>query len=181
MIPTFITAETTDSFLVSLADYPAPTYSATITIINASHKLTLTGTNSGGDHLFTLAATDILNSKAGNYSYQLQVSKTGFNAMVQSGTIVIKKNFATASAEDFRSHAKKMVDALEAAILGTADQLVMNTEIGTSAGSRKLGLMSATDRLKWYNYWKSIVQQEERQAKIDAGLSPGGKYYVRFN
>lgn len=167
--------------MVSLANYPASLWTATLYLINSSNKITKVGTNDGGDHKFTFATTDITNSKSGDYQWQIQVNDADETYTVGSGMVTVRKNFATATATDLRTTAKKMVDALEEALIGSASQTVLETEIQTSAGSRKVKHMTATERLQWYNYWLAKIQAEERADRINNGLKPGGKFLVRFS
>ena len=112
---------------------------------------------------------------AGTYAWFASVSKAGERATVDSGTVTIKPNPATATTSDNRTHARKMLDAIEAALeqRATRDQLDL-IELSIYSRTTRRGpavLLEARNRY-------TIEVQREAAA---AGLRPGaGRVLVRF-
>jgi hypothetical protein len=77
---------------------------------------------------------------------------------------------------DTRSHARKVLDAIEAAIEGRAGDTVQSYTIG----GRQINKMSADELIKWRNYYLAQVQTEDDAARLENGLPAQNTIRVRF-
>lgn len=99
--------------------------SAVMTLKTASHaKITLSGTLTGGQWLFTASATATASYTVGDYVYQLIESNTsGVVRLVETGKLKVLVNLATADANyDPRSADEKMLEAVIAVMADNASE-----------------------------------------------------------
>lgn len=130
--------------------------------------ITITGSSSGNLHSVTVLNTDSVAWQPGIYAVQGYVSKAGQRVTVRRGTITILPNFASGTAIDTRSTAKRILDFIDSSFAKlTAKQTVRATIEGVDLQFRNL-----EELMKARNYWASIVAQE------DAALSGKGRNAV---
>lgn len=126
----FISGDTV-SWTKSLTDYPAnDSWVLTYALINSAHKITITATASGSDHLVSLSAATTAAYTAGVYQWQAYATKSSQRFLVDSGTITVIPNFAAETTYDARIHAKKMVDLIEDVLEGRAEGDTQEYTIG---------------------------------------------------
>lgn len=148
----------------------------TYSLRNATNTINLTATASGDDHLISLTAVTTAAYTAGEYWYQAYVTKGAERYQVETGSIVIKENLAASATFDGRSHVKKVLDALEATILGKASK----DQLSYSIQGRSLSRMSASEVIEWRDKYKAEYQQELREERIAKGLGNNSIVKVRF-
>ncbi len=131
-IPKTITAGESISWRVSLADYPASSSWVLIyTLINADNKITITATADGVYHLIEIDMATSGAYAAGEYEWQAHVSNGVERYKVGGGLIVILVDFAAqAGGYDSRSHVKRILDALEAAMDSRASKTQLTQTVG---------------------------------------------------
>jgi len=96
---------------------------------------------------------------------------------VATGRIEVKPDFvAVQNGYDARSHVRKVLDALEATILGKASKDQMSYTIA----GRSLARMSPGELLKWKNHYETLYRQEVAAEKLANGEQPAGRIMVRF-
>lgn len=133
--------------------------------------------NGDGTHLVTIAATGSPGSDdltAGTWEYVERVSKSGEVYTLASGRLEVLPNL-TASI-DRRTHAKKVLDALNAAIEGRAS----NDQLSLSIGDRSISRMSLSEQVSLRDKYKAEVLREEQSERIANGLGHKGKIGIRF-
>ncbi|HMU54845.1 MAG TPA: hypothetical protein PKA61_07555 [Nitrospira sp.] len=141
----------------SLADYPANQgWSLAYTLINASSKITINAGTSGADFLVSVPAATTAAYTAGIYQWMARVTKSTEIYTVASGTIEILPNLAAATTFDVRSHAKIMLDAIEAAFEGKASSTQLEMEIN----GRRIKSFSPEEMIRWRSYYKMEVAKE---------------------
>ena len=117
---------------------------------------------------------------AGEYSWSCWVEKGAERysgtAYPWRGECTILPNPATTTTYDARSHARKVLDAIEAVLEGKATADVAEYTIG----GRALKKMPVADLLKWRQRYASEVAAEDIRAKLAAGLGGGRKIQVRL-
>ena len=129
------------------------------------------------DFKFTAAAAVTAAYVAGLYSWQITATKTTTRYTIAEGIITLKDNIAgRAALYDNRSHAKKVLDAIEAVIEGRASQ----DQMGYTIAGRSLSRTPLPDLLKLRATYKSEYADEQATANIAAGLATGRKVYTRF-
>ncbi len=160
----------------SLSDYlPSGGWVLTYALVKTSVRIQITASNSNDEHLVEVAATTTAGYAAGDYAWQSYVTKaaTSERYKFESGIIKILPNFATASTGyDDRSHAKKVLDALEATILGKASK----DQLSYSIAGRSIERMAPSELLKWRDHYKAEFNAEERRA----GRKKPPRVEVRF-
>lgn len=154
--------------------YAAPVASAAFAITAATHD-----TN---DYLVSVTAATTANYVASdNYAWVAYAEK-GSGATIErhqidSGTCKVVAGYASfAALYDKRSHAKTVLDAIEALIEGRATSDVAQYSIA----GRSIVKMSPEELLKWRSFYRMEYQAEMDAEKIASGLATGRKILVRF-
>lgn len=165
--PATLRAGDTATWLITLADYPASAgWSLEYTLINASGKVTFSSTAQGDSHLVRVLPATTGAWSAGAYAWQCRVKNGTDVFTIRSGSIEILANFAGLAASDQRSHAQKVLAALEAWI-ENRDPAVAEYEIA----GRRMKYIPITELLK-------LRDRYRREVRGQSGKS--GRIYVRF-
>lgn len=134
------------------------------------------------DHKFSLTSANTAGWNAGKYlatGYCVNGTET---QVIGRKTIEIKINVLTAQSYDFRTHARKALEAIEAAIERRATKEQMQLSLSTGGGSsRAVQFMTLEELIKARAYYKSLVDQEIAEEKMDNGESPGGRVKLQFS
>lgn len=119
--PTKVIAGDTAQWEKSLPDYPASAgWVLVYTLINAAAKITITAAADGDDYVVTQPSATTAAWAKGKYKYQARVTLAGVSHTVETGDMEVAANFATETTLDGRSHARKVLDAVEAVLEGRA-------------------------------------------------------------
>lgn len=146
-----------------------------IDIVEGSTGVTITPEGNGWT--ITVKADNTEDYSTGIYSYAIYAVKTDERYEMERGQVEVKANLvALASTDDPRSHVKKVLDAIEAVIVGRAT----NDELSYSIAGRSLSLTPIADLLVLRDKYKWEYDREVRAAKVAAGFKPGGQVRVRF-
>lgn len=151
-------------------------------LINSAARETFSATPSGNDYKITLTSANTANWLPGSYILQSYVEHTdGTIEVIDRFTVTVKQNLITATTYDFRTHAQKTLEAIESAIEGRASQEVLSLSITTRGGSSKaLQYLTLKEMIEARAFYKSLVDSELAQEKIEAGLDPGNKILISF-
>lgn len=175
--PDRITAGDSFGWKLDLDDYPASTWVLSYALVKDGTKIAITGSADGDTHVIEISASTSGAYSPGLYSFAGYVTKSAERYQVRSGRIEILKNFATAtSGYDDRSHAKTVLDALEATIEGKASVDQLEVQIS----GRALKRLSPQDLIFWRGYYLAEYRRELKEEKIAAGKSSGNSVRVRF-
>lgn len=174
--PTIVTAGDTLIWKRSLADYVAPTWVLTYALINSLNKINITATNSGGDHLVTVAAATSATYAAGTYRWQSYVTSGSERHNIGTGEIVVKQNFAAESTIDTRSEAKTILDAINAVI---AKRATLDQEEYTISG-RSLKRTPIADLIVLRDKYAAIYKSEQAAEQLAQGKFGKNKILVRI-
>lgn len=173
--PTSLAAGDTAKWKRSLADYPASAgWTLTYTLVSATARITFAAQADGDDHLVAVPAVTTAGWAAATYTWRAQASKAGEVYTVGSGTITIEPAFTAAT--DARTHARRVLDAIEAVIEGRATSDVEEYQIA----GRQLRYIPITELLALRDKYADSVKREEAAARSANGLSDGRRVYVRF-
>jgi hypothetical protein len=176
-IPDIVYAGDSLEWTEGVGDYPAPTWTMHYVLRGVS-ILDLTSTPSGSDHAFTATATQTANLAPGRYSWQSFVSGgTGERYTIATGTLTIRANLAVQTAGfDGRSHAQKVLDAIEASMEGraTKSQAIMRIN------NREIQYLKPEELIKWRSFYKAEVARERTAEKVAQGEDPGNRILTRF-
>ena len=176
MIPSTLQAGLTWEWDASFSDYPASTYTLVYTLINSSGKITITASADDDDYAVSIAKATTAGYAAGVYSYQAVVTDGTDSFLAESGSITITPDFAAATTYDDRSHAKKVLDAIEATLEGKASQDQQMIMIG----GRQITTFSPDQLLSFRDAYRAEYKAEQVAAGIAAGNGNSRKIKVKF-
>ena len=182
--PTIIFAGDKVEWTESLSDYlPSAGWTLKYILINSLNRYTFESVADGNSHDITLTNATTADWVFGDYILQSYVEHTdGTIETISRISVTIKQNLITATTYDFRTHAKKTLDAINTAIEGIASQEVLSMQITTRGGSSKaLQFLTMAEMIQAKNYYESLVNSELAQEKITAGIDPGNKILIQFN
>lgn len=176
-----LVAGDTLDFVTSVPDYlPSAGYTLKYRLIprTSGSAIVLTATTSGEDYRVTVAPATTANWASGEYSWSAWVEKTGERHTVDSGILRVDDDPGVVAAYDGRTDARKILDSLMALYVSHSAGNGLASEY-TIAG-RSMKFRSVADLLGQIDYWKRQVADEDRAAKIAAGLDAGNSLRVRF-
>ena len=163
-------------------DYPTSLYSLSYEFHEdsgggGSHKFTATATETSSAYIVEIASATTANYSAGDYKYYAFITRTSDSERitVDEGLTTVTLNFGTTNA-DVRTHAKKVLDAIEAVIENRAS---MDQQSMSIAG-RSLSRMSIDDLMTFRDRYKAEYLKEVKIARIKNGLGSGNTIKVAF-
>ena len=134
-------------------------------------------TDNADDFKFTATAAISAAYVAGDYKWQLVATKTTIRYTIDMGTVTLLDNISVRAAlYDNRSHAKKVLDAIEAVIENRATQDQMSYQIG----GRQLSKTPISDLLRLLVFYKNEYGDELALENISKGRGTGRKILARF-
>lgn len=163
-------------------DYPTSSYSLSYRFHcdsggGGSHQFTINAVEADGIYYIEVPSTTTDNYSPHDYIWGAYITRTSDSSRVQvgEGKITILPNLADTNA-DLRSHAKKVLDSLEAVIEGraTIDQSSM------SIAGRSLSRMSVDELLTFRNRYKSEYLQEVKLSRLKNHNVSGNTIGVKF-
>lgn len=178
ILDTLIVGDTLD-FLTTVEDYPpADGWTLKYRLVPrvSGTAITITAATEGTDYRVQESPTTTAAWTAGEYTWNSWVEKSGARYTVDQGLITLEVNPATITAHDGRSHARKVLDAIDAVIESRATLDQMEYAIN----GRSLKRTPIGDLLKLRQHYKTQVDSEVKAAKMAAGIHPGGKIQFRF-
>lgn len=163
-------------------NYPIGSYSLTFEFHEDSggggnHKFTLTAVEANSTYYIEAASSSTTGYSIGDYIWEAYITKTSDSnrIMVDSGRTSITNNLANTNA-DLRSHAKKVVDAIEAVIENRASM----DQSSMSIAGRSLSRMSIDELMTFRDRYKAEYLKEIKLARIRNGQGTGNTPKVRF-
>lgn len=180
--PTEIISGDSYEYTVTSADYPATDgWTLKVTIINAAKRVQVTAAAAGSDYTVTFNSTDTDDLTAGEYSVVESVEQTidavFYRHTLNSYPLTVKPNIAGSTvATDVRSHARIVLDAIEATIEGRATSAQQQISIA----GRSIAYIPVADLLKFKAEYKRMVDAEEAKSRAALGLATGRNYHIRF-
>jgi hypothetical protein len=156
------------------ADYPASSWTLKYYFRNASNKFDITASADGDAFAVTVAKATTAGRASGGYDWVASVESATQRFDIGTGRLEVKHNYALDRSFDDRSFARRMLEAIEAALLDRAssDQLdLVNAALGDRSLQRdKAGLITLRSQ------FLSEVRREEKAGKG----GDGGRIVVRF-
>lgn len=173
--PANLPAGDTATWQRTLASYPASDgWALTYTLVNASQRYTATATAVGDDHLINIPASTTATWAPGWYDWRAQASKSGQVFTVAAGRLQVLPTFGTAT--DARSHAQKVLEAIQAYLENPVNLAASEYEIA----GRSLRRHSIPELLALRDRYQFEVNREANAQRAAAGLAPRGRIAVRF-
>lgn len=164
-----------------VTDYPLADYSveyvARITA-GGSDEIKIAATETGGTYLFTVDSTTSAAYTAGDYHWQLEVTKTSSSdrVVVDRGLFKILVDL-DANAADPRSFEEKMLPKIESILLGKADADVSSYSIE----GRSLTKYSYAELEELRDKYRSKVNRLKQEERLKLGKTTHHTVKVRFS
>lgn len=163
------------------ADYPPASYTLKYSARKdgaGATEIEITATASGSTYLIEVSKTTTLTWIPGRYHWQAYIVRNSDSERVTvgSGTFDVKPN-RDLSTDDPRSHARKVVEAIEAVIEGRATK----DQMSYSIAGRTLEKTPIPELLTLRDRYRAEVQSEDFQESLKrTGVNPS-RIGVRFN
>ena len=139
--PTTLASGTTWQWTKSLSDFPASAGLARVSLAGAT-SLSFAATATGDVYAVTVPAAVTEDVTAGTYQWLARLTLGGVVYDADSGTLVVTPNIAVDAASDQRTHAERMLAAIEAELQARID----GTGSAHDAYSIALGVRSRSSR-----------------------------------
>jgi len=160
-------------------DYPTASYSLSyeFNLVDGSTaaNFTLTATESNDEYIIEVSNTTSYTS--GEYNWVSYITRSSDSARIKlsEGFTEIQENYATTTSS-VRSHAKKVLDAIEAVIenRATMDQSSM------SIAGRSLSRLTIDELLQFRDRYKAEYLKEVKKARIKNKKDSGNTIKIRF-
>ncbi len=159
------------------ADYPASTWNGVWYFENAYKTFSVTAVASGDVFTASHAAATTAGYKPGRYRWQFVVTNGSDRRSIEQGYLEVTPDPAAAGTTDRRTHARRVLDAIEATIEGSAS----NDQLSISLGGRSLARRSLSELLELRTQYRLEVQEEESAEDVAAGLGSKKRIFVRLN
>lgn len=160
-----------------LADYPSSEYSLHYRGRRAGDATASFNVSANSSYQVTVAAAATQAWSPGVWHWQAYITRTSDSARVTvaEGTFEVVANRAT-STVDPRSHAKRMLDAIETLLEGKAADDVDEYSIN----GRSLKKIPVAELVKWRDRYRAEWLREKAAEDIRRGLGSSRKVMVRF-
>lgn len=162
----------------SFPDYPAnDSWVLAITLVNSLAAIAIPSgsiTASGSAFAISVPASTTAGYAAGLYSAISRVSKAGQVFTVKSQPLTVLPSLATA--QDTRSHARRMLDAINSVLENRASSSVLKYTIG----SRSLEHMPVSELMAHRAVFLREVAIEDQANALAAGMPYDTRIRVRF-
>src|SRR5436190_24297858 len=163
--PTRITRGERIEWTRSFCDYSAEDYDLQYRFRGVGPGADITATADGAAFNAVLTAAASVLMTPGDYQWQAWATEQGNSTNtfpVASGQVKVLAGFVAGETNnvDLRSNAKIMLDAIDAALLAFATSDVLEYEISTPAGSRRVKRTDKSQLTSERKYWAGIVTNE---------------------
>jgi hypothetical protein len=160
-------------------DYPTASYTLSyeFNLVDGStvSNFSLTATESNNEYIIETSNT--ISYTSGEYNWVAYITRSSDSARIKlsEGFTEIQENYATTTSS-VRSHAKKVLDAIEAVIenRATMDQSSM------SIAGRSLSRLTIDELLQFRDRYKAEYLKEVKKARIKNKKDSGNTIKVRF-
>jgi len=160
-------------------DYPTASYALSyeFNLVDGSTaaNFTLTATESNDEYI--IEASNTTSYTAGEYNWISYITRSSDSARIKlsEGFTEIQQNYATTTSS-VRSHAKKVLDAIEAVIenRATMDQSSM------SIAGRSLSRLTIDELLQFRDRYKAEYLKEVKKERIKNKKDSGNTIKIRF-
>lgn len=165
-------------------DYPPASYSLKYSLRLANStasEIEISANESGSDYLVEVAAATTAGYTAGRYYWQLYITRTSDSErlLLGRGVVDVLKN-QDAAAVDPRTHARKVLDAIEAVMENRATKDQEEYSIGSGGSSRSLKRTPLPELLRLRSVYQQAVNSEEAALKLENGTGLPRRVQVRF-
>ena len=157
-IPRSFSAGESVSWEREYSRFPAGEWMLTYVLVSGDNQIVVTASEAGTKHLVEVPSATSQAYAAGQYHWQSHVTKDAERYLVESGVVEVKSDFASQeSGIDARSHTKKVLDALEAAIEGRASK----TQVEQNVGGVQIQHIPLTDQVMLRDQYAMKYRKEQ--------------------
>jgi len=160
-----------------LGDFPASSWTLTYYFKSATAQFSVVAVADGAAFAVNVLPATTADYAPGEYQWRAYVSQAEDRREVDRGSLTVDPNFASAAIIDTRSHARKVLSAVEAVIEGRASK----DQESYSINGRSLNRTPINDLLQLRKTYRALVEAEEAQARREAGQKSGNTLLVRFS
>lgn len=176
-LPLKISAGDTLTFTQSASDFPAGSgWTLRYTFQGSGGVFTISSVPSGNDHLFQISSAATAAWAAGSYGFTCYASSATERVTLLAGSFTVLVNPATATAADTRSFNQRMLEALQAALEGTATK----EQLRITVDGTQIEYKSGEELLKLYVRFRQFVAEERAAQQVSQGRTGLGKLRVRL-
>lgn len=172
--PAELHAGTTVAWTKSLPDYPATTYTLTYYFINGSDRLVITASASGTDHAVSVAASATANWKPGRYQWTSYAVNGSTKYRAESGYVEILRDMQAAHPADVKTHARKVLEAIEAVL----ERRATKDQESYAIAGRTLSRTPLADLMALRDKYRVELAREEAAERGNRGRMR--RVFVRF-
>ena len=164
-----------------VSDYPLDEYALEYRFTEDStgntNAFTIAATEAESTYLVEIASAVTASLTAGDYQWAAFIIRSSDNhrVVIEQGRTEILPNLQNTTA-DLRSHAKKVLDAIEAVLENRASQ----DQMSYSIAGRSLSRMSIDDLMTFRNRYRAEYLREIKLARIKNKQASGNTIKVRF-
>ena len=165
-----------------VADYPTADYALTYEFHDdagggGSHKFTITATETTTDYIVEIASATTASYTAGEYNWYAFITRSSDSQRIaiDEGHTKLELNFANTNADN-RSHAKKVLDAIQAVLENRASQ----DQMSYSIAGRSLSRMTIDDLMRFRDRYRAEYNREIKLKRIKNKQDTGNTIKARF-
>lgn len=115
---------------------------------------------------------------AGKYAWAAEVSGGSSEVYeLDRGTLIVLARFDQASSLDFRTHARKMLDAIESLLENRA---LSGDVLEYTIGSRQIKKMAPQELRDWRDYYRAEVAMQDAADRLRDGRGAGNRLVFRL-
>jgi|TARA_Y100000289_G_scaffold11398_1_gene10523 hypothetical protein len=142
-----------------------------------SHKFTITATEAEDTYFIEVASSTTASYTDGDFIWNAFITRSSDSQRIRvdTGRTTVVKNLANTNA-DLRSHAKKVLDAVQAVLENRASV----DQASFSIAGRSLSRMSIDELLSFRDKYKAEYLQEIKKARIKNKQRSGNTIEVKF-
>lgn len=164
-VPPKLIAGDTWTFTFRSDDYQAPGWDASVYFEKSGNSYSATAADSGSAHAFTISAVTTAAFVAGRYKWFIRVTDGAQVFTVEQGWFDVQPNPAASGSIDHRTNARKMLDAIDAFLIGNAS----TAQQAMTINGRSIARHSLADLVKWRDQLRNEVKTEEGGANKGLG------------
>lgn len=163
-------------------DYPTADYALTYEFHDdagggGSHKFTITATETTDDYIVEIASATTASYTAGEYNWYAFITRSSDSQRIaiDEGHTKLELDFANTNADN-RSHAKKVLDNIQAVLENRASQ----DQMSYSIAGRSLSRMSIDDLMRFRDRYRAEYNREIKLKRIKNEQDTGNTIKARF-
>lgn len=172
--PTQITQGEALEWTREFCDYPATLWTLEYRFRGPGTGFNVAATADGVKFVVSVPTTSTDDLATGAYQWQAWVTEIADSTNkkpIDAGDVTVLRGFSETDTGtvDLRTTAKKILDAIDATLLGAATSDQLSYEITTPAGTTKVMKMTRTELIGARKYYAAIVSRENTRRKIREG------------